>query len=112
MSRLFKKSLLNLILAFAGLSLFMSCSQAQQVEDNPEVESIGIEDSYRKTSEDVEEYWTEERMRKAKPIPFPDAVIPKHGQETVPQEGLPTDALPGYTPGNALGRGQQSDHSN
>ena len=34
------------------------------------------------SSEDIEAYWTEERMRKAKPMPLPVVVIPERRENT------------------------------
>jgi hypothetical protein len=65
-----------------------------------------------KPTKDVEEYWTEERMREAKPIPFPEAVTPEDGDTTNPNEGLPPDAGPEFVPGQAPDSGQQSSPAN
>jgi hypothetical protein len=134
MSRLLKKSVYILLLAYTGLSLFMSCSPAphQQRDDtsmhtSEDTTSVKgdttvqpaedtttnvVDNTTVQPAEDVGEYWTEERMRKAKPRPFPEAVIPEDGNTTNPNEGLPSDAGHGNVPGQAPGSGQQSSPAN
>ena len=94
------------------LLLFISCSQANQADDNSECVSIDRQDTSMQTDEDVRKYWTDERMRNAKPMPFPEAVVSEDGQAIVPKESLPADALPGNAPGSAPDSGQQSDPTN
>ena len=113
-----RKFLFVLIAAFAGLSLLMGCSQkSRQAEDDVinsqsagektsmhagEDTTDSIDDSPAQNPKDIEEFWTKERMRKAKPMPFPEAIIPEGGDESKPGESLPA-APPGVAPGRTEG---------
>jgi hypothetical protein len=85
--RMFKYRLVGIAPLIAAGILHVNCSTKPQkssdAESNSATESsIRIEDTSSPTPENVTEYWTPERMRDAKPIPFPDAVIPQDGQST------------------------------
>lgn len=104
MSRLFKKSVLTLAFVFVGLSIFMSCLQPPQANVNSEDVPNVTENTSKQTAEDVEKYWTDERMRNAKPMPFPEAVVPEDGQATVPKERRPADTPPENAPVRTPGK--------
>ena len=83
----------------------MHCSTKSQKNRDPESISspestVHIEDTTLPTPEDVSDYWTPERMRDAKPIPFPEAVIPQDGRPTDSDNNATTGSMPGTAPGN------------
>ena len=103
-SKLLNKSALVLSFTFAGLSLFMNCSYAPQQEDNNSKEiSVDVksessqtdqdlpDDTTTQTAEEVKEFWTEERLRDAKPMPFPEAIVP---EDNPTDESLPSEVNP------------------
>lgn len=84
----------------------MNCStKPQKNSDSESISStdttVRVEDTSLPTAEDVTEHWTPERMRDAKPIPFPDAVIPHNGRSTESDNNATTEAKPGTAPGNS-----------
>jgi hypothetical protein len=64
------------------------------------------------TTEEVQartilEYWTPERMRGARPKPFPEGLVTGAERESSVAAELPLDASVGYAPGWRPGRGPQ-----
>jgi hypothetical protein len=102
---LFKYILATFTPLIAGAILYMNCSAKPQKNSDSESKSstgsaVHVEDTSLPTPEDVTEYWTPERMRDAKPMPFPDAVIPQDGRPPDSDNNATTEAMPGTAPGN------------
>lgn len=113
MSILSIKSGIIVLLAFAGLPLFVSCSQEpRQAEYNSEDVTNPGKDASSQTAKDVEKYWTEERMRNAKPMPFPEAIMPEDSWTGVLRENMPADARPGSSPGRVPDGDRQPESKN
>lgn len=103
--RLFKYLFVSFAPLIAGGMLYMNCSTKSQEDRDPDSISstestVHINDTSLPRPEDVSEYWTPERMRNAKPIPFPDAVIPQDGRSTDSDINATTGSMPGTAPGN------------
>lgn len=113
-NRLFTYLLVGLAPLIAGGLLFMNCSTKSQKNRDSESTSstestIHIKDTSLPTPEDVTEYWTPERMRDAKPIPFPDAVIPQDGRPADSDNNATTGSIPGDAPGNPADQEPEED---
>lgn len=103
--RLSKYLFVSFVPLIAGGILYMNCSTKSQEDRSPESvpsteSTVHIKDTPLPTPEDVSEYWTPERMRDAKPIPFPDAVIPQDGRSTDTDINATTGSIPGTAPDN------------
>jgi hypothetical protein len=112
-SRLCNNLFIILFSILTGLLLFTNCSQTpQKADDKTKEVPVSRENTSTQPAEDVEKYWTEKRMREAKPMPFPKAVIPEESKEPKTDEKLPDANTQGHTPGQSPGGGQQSDPEN
>lgn len=108
-------SLLVLSFTFAVLSLFMSCSQPPDNSEEVAIKtkntsiqssqelSVLLDNNTTQSPEEIEDFWTEERRRKAKPMPFPEAIIPEEDESDLPEKNLPIDTNPTGPPGPSQG---------
>jgi hypothetical protein len=103
MTKLFKKKSACLqFVAFTGLSFFVCSVQAEAPNelspDTPFMEEQG--------AQEIQEYWTPDKMIDAKPVDS-TVVVDDFSQGAGVKEYLPEEANPGYAPGWAPGSGPQ-----
>lgn len=81
--------LLISIMTFSGLGVFLSAAQAQKGSSQPEGSVLGLDVStsgVAETTQSIMDYWTEERMQNAVPIPTPTHEVEGAVSETATVE--------------------------
>ena len=77
----------------------MSLESEKTLTDSEKYTANQADGRPAKTPEEIEDFWTEERMKNAKPMPTPKSVMPDQGDAAIPEDGWPADSPPGGSPG-------------